>query len=237
MSLMASLKAQSASKKYQSGDTEGAKKLFEEAFSMGLKDPRYILSYSVLLLRSGEYLKARELLVANQNNPLLNGESKRQLFMNYSVCVYKLGELDKAIRILEGQHLKEPTGMIYQTLGYLYVVAGDKEKALAFNQEALEYDDEDPITLDNLGQTYYRLTDDKETAKQYFLKALEHKPGQIDTLYFLSQYDIAEGNTAAAVEKLQLAMGGRFSPLNYASKELIAEQLKALGAPAQEPLE
>jgi len=230
MSLMASLKAQSASKKYQSGDIEGSKQLFEEALAMGLKDPRYILSYSVLLLRSGEYQKARELLVEHQKNPMLNAESKRQLFMNYSVCVYKLGELDKAIRILEGQHAKEPTGMIYQTLGYLYVVAGDKDKALAYNQEALEYDDEDPITLDNLGQVYYRLTGDKEQAKQYFQKALEFKPGQIDTLYFLAQYDIEDGDTAAAAEKLKKALDGRFSPLNYASKEMITQQLKTLDA-------
>jgi Tfp pilus assembly protein PilF len=117
MSFMASIKAQSAAKKYQSGDIEGAKQLFEEALSMGLKDPKYILSYSVLLLRNGEYQKSRELLVQNQNNPLFAGEAKRQLFVNYSVCVYKMGDLDKALRILEGQHAKEQTGLTYQTLG------------------------------------------------------------------------------------------------------------------------
>lgn len=228
MSFMANIKAQSAARKYQSGDIEAAKKLFEEALSMGLQEPRYILSYSVLLLRSGEYQKSRELLVANQNNPLLKGASKQQLYVNYSVCVYKLGDSEKAIRILESQHQKEPTGLIYQTLGYLYVEAGDKDKAIAFNQEALEYDEDDPISLDNLGQAYYRLTDDKMTAKKYFLKALEQKPGQIDTLYFLAQYDLKDGNKAAAAEKLKTALGGRFSPLNYATKEKIEEQLKSL---------
>lgn len=228
MSLLANLKAQQASRKYQSGDIEAAKRLFEEALTMGLNDPRYILSYSILLLRNGEYQKARELLVAHQNNPILTGESKKQLYVNYSVCMYKLGDMEKAIRILEGQHAKEPTGLIYQTLGYLYVEAADKEKAVAYNTEALEYDDEDPIVLDNLGQTYYRLTEDKEKAKEYFLKALEQKPGQIDTLYFLAQYDIAAGDKAAAREKLQKALEGRFSPLNHANKEMIEAQLASL---------
>ena len=118
--------------------------------------------------------------------------------------------------------------MIYQTLGYLYVAAGDREKAVAYNLEALEYDDEDPITLDNMGQAYYLLTEDKETAKQYFLKALKQKPGQIDTLYFLAQYDIADGNREAAAQKLKTALEGRFSPLNYATKDMIEEQLKSL---------
>ena len=232
MSFMANIKAQQAAKKYQNGDVEGAKRQFEEALAQGLNDPRYILSYSVLLLRGGEYQKSRELLVANQNNPLFTGETKRQLYVNYSVCVYKLGDIEKAIRILEGQHAKEQTGLIYQTLGYLYVVAGDADKAIAFNKEALEYDDEDPISLDNLAQAYYLLKNDKETAKAYFLKAHALKPGQIDTLYFLAQYDLEEGNRAAAEEKLKKALEGRFSPLNYASKEMLQEQLKTLNIDA-----
>jgi len=228
MSLMANLKAQSAARKYQSGNVEEARKLFEEAIAMGLNDPRMIISYSILLLRAGDFQKARELLVAHQKNPQMNAETKRQLHINYSVCVYKMGEIDKALRILEAQHAKEPTGLIYQTLGYLYVEAGDQEKALAYNTEALEYDDEDPITLDNLGQTYYRLMKDKTKAKEYFNKALELKPGQIDTLYFLAQMDLEEGKPDAAREKLQKALEGRFSPLNYANKDMIQKQLHSL---------
>ena len=90
--------------------------------------------------------------------------------------------------------------------------AGDYEKALAFNTEAYEYDDEDSITLDNLAQTYYRLGNDKAKAREFFQKAIELKPTQIDTLYFLAQYDIEEGNRDAAREKLEKALKGRFSP-------------------------
>ena len=232
MSFMATLKAQSAGRKYQSGDVEAAKILYQEAIDMGLKDPRYILGYSVLLLRGGEYQKARELLVQHQKNPLLNAESRKQLHVNYAVCVYKLGDHEKAIRVLEGQHQKDPSGLVYQTLGYLYVAAKDTDKAIAYNMEAMEYDDEDPITLDNIGQAYYLLKKDKKKAKGYFQKAIEIKPGQIDTLYFLAQYDLDDGNKQAAAEKLQKALDGRFSPLNYATKEMIEEQLKSLNIDA-----
>jgi len=230
MSFMANIKAQSAVRKYQSGDVEAAKKLYEEAITMGLNDPRYILSYSVLLLRSGEFQKARELLVAHQKNPLLRGETRRQLHVNYAVCMFKLGDEEKALRVLESQHKQEPSGLVYQTLGYLYVATGDKEKAIDYNLEALEYDDEDPITLDNLAQAYYLLKKDKKTAKEYFEKALAQKPGQIDTLYFLAQYDIEEGNREAAAQKLETALEGRFSPLNYATKEMIQEQIAGIKA-------
>lgn len=227
MNLIASLKARNAAKKMSTGNIAEARKLYEEAIEGGLDDPRYLLSYSVLLIREGEFQKARELLVKYQKAPM-PAESKRQLFVNYAVCVYKMGEIDKGIELLERQHAREAAGLIFETLGYLYVEQGDVEKALRFNQEAMEYDDEDPITLDNLGQTYYRLLNDKEKALGYFKKAHELKPGQIDTLFFLAQYDLEAGDSQAAKEKLETALEGRFSPLNFANKDKISDLLKTL---------
>ena len=228
MNIIASIKARLAANMLAKGRSAEARKLYEEAVDAGLSDPRYLLSYSVLLIREGEFQKAREILVKNQKNPMLSDESRRQLFVNYAVCVYKMGELQKGLDLLERQHEKEPAGLIYQTLGYLYVEAGDLEKAKAFNQKALEYDDEDAIVLDNLAQTYYRLAHDKTKAKGYFLRALELKPGQIDTLYFLAQYDLEAGNKEAAKEKLTKALEGRFSPLNFATRDKIQSVLNTL---------
>lgn len=223
------MKARSAVAKQSKGDVEAAEKLYDEALSAGLNDPRYLLNYTVLLLRKGEFQKAREILVKMQKSPLLTDDQRKQLFVNYAVCVYKLGEMQKGIDVLERQSAKSSSGLIYETLGYLYVEAGDFEKALRYNTEAMEYDDEDPIVLDNVGQTYYRLEGgDKVKAKEYFDKAHALKPGQIDTLYFLSRYDLEAGDKAAAKEKLERAMEGRFSPLNYATKERVEEALKAL---------
>ena len=228
MSIIASMKARLAANALTKGRSAEARKLYEEAVDAGLSDPRYLLSYSVLLIREGDFQKARELLVKNQKNPMLSDESRRQLFVNYAVCVYKMGELQKGLDLLERQHEKEHAGLVYQTLGYLYVEAGDLEKAKAFNQEALEYDEEDAIVLDNMAQTYYRLANDKVKANVYFLKALELKPGQIDTLYFLAQYDLEAGDKEAAKEKLTKALDGRFSPLNFASREKIQTLLNTL---------
>ncbi len=141
---------------------------------------------------------------------------------------YQLGALAAAVTLLEAYHRKYPCGVTYQALGFLYIEAGDAEKALAYNQEAVEYDDEDPVCLDNLGQTYYRLLGDKEKAKEYFDKAHEIKDTQIDTLYFLAQYDKEAGDKQAALEKLEKAAEGRFSPLNYATKEKVQAELEAL---------
>ena len=148
--------------------------------------------------------------------------------MDYAVAQYKLGELEKAVNLLEASHRKAPCGVTYQALGFLYIEAGDAEKALAYNQEALEYDDEDAICLDNMGQFLYRVMEDRESAKPWFDKAHAIKEGQIDTLYFLSRYDEEAGDREAALEKLEKAAEGRFSPLNYCSKESVQQEIEKL---------
>jgi len=227
MGMFSIFKARNAGVKYAKGDVEGALQLYKEAMADGLTDMRYILSYSATLIREGHYAEARELLVKVQKY-LMTDDQRCQLFVNYASCVYKMGEVHKGIELLERQHEKQPSGIVYETLGYLYVEAGETEKAIAFNTEAYEYDDEDSITLDNLGQAYYRLAGDKEKAKEYFEKAIAIKPGQIDTLYFLAQYDLEEGNKEAAKIKLEKALEGRFSPLNYVTREQIQELIKTL---------
>ena len=110
----------------------------------------------------------------------------------------------------------------------MYIEAGDAEKALAYNLEAVDYDDEDPVVLDNMGQTYYRLLGDKEKAKEYFDRAHDIKDTQIDTLYFLAKYDVEAGDKEEALKKLETALEGRFSPLNYATKERVQAEIDAL---------
>ena len=115
MGLMTVFKAQKARKAHQEGRTEEAMKLYQEVMDEGNKDPAVFLPYSVLLIRNGRYAEAREMLVKNQKLPM-GPDQKNQLFVNYAACVYKMGELQKGINLLERQHQKQPSGMIYETL-------------------------------------------------------------------------------------------------------------------------
>jgi tetratricopeptide (TPR) repeat protein len=229
--LLDGFKIRSAIKMQQNGDVEGAKQAYEELWVAGIYRPIYILPYSVLLLREGtpeSYAKAKTILAKVQRSPELDAEGRPQLLMNYAVADWKLGNHEKAIKLLEASHRENVCGLTYQTLGFLYVEQGDLEKALPYNEEALEYDDEDSVCLDNMGQLYYRLLNDKEKAKPYFDKAHEIKPSQIDTLWFLSRYDLEKGDTKAALEKLQTAAEGRFSPLNYVTLEQVEAEIARL---------
>ena len=271
MGFLTSIKANKAYRLQQKGQKEEALKLYEEAFAEGLNDPRFNLAYALLIIRNGEYQKAKEFLVKHQKAPGMTQEQRVTLLVDYAACCFRLGNIDKGIDTLEQQFRKTETGLLYQTLGYLYVekydaanrpspaaaaeapaaqeeeAAGDsgtegagtalspqeaweagKEKAEAFIRKSLEYDDEDPICLDNMGQFLYRVREDRDGARQWFEKALAIKDSQIDTLFFLSRYDEEAGDREAALEKLEKAAEGRFSPLNYCSRETVLKEIERL---------
>ena len=267
------LKANKAYREQRNGNSQAAMALYEECFNDGLSDPRYVLAYAVLLIRDGQYQKAKDLLVKHQKAPGMSPEQRTNLIVDYAVCCYRLGDLVRAVAKLEGLDRKGPSGLTCQTLGYRYCEQYDagkkaaflaretersqqeapdlavlqaedetektpltpedkweagRQKALKYNQEAVDYDDEDSICLDNLGQTWYRVMSDPEKAKEWFDKAHAVKPEQIDTLYFLSRYDLARGDRKAAAEKLETALEGRFSALNYCDREQIEQELRTL---------
>lgn len=224
-------KIRAALLRHQKGEITEAKAAYEEFYAQGKIMCSYILPWSILLLREGgeeNYKKVKEILAKAQKAPDINAANRSELLLDFAVADWKLGNREAAVELLERTHMKSPNGSSYGALGYMYVEMGDADKALAFNLEALDYDDEDAVTLDNLGQVYYRLLNDKEKALEYFTKAHEIKETQIDTLWFLSRYDLEKGDKAAAIEKLETAAQGRFSPLNYKTKAEIEAELAAL---------
>ena len=312
MGIFDGLKANKAYKLQQKGQTEEAIRLYEELFEQGMNDPRYNLAYAMLIIRKGEYQKAKDFLVKHQKAPGMTQEQRTTLLVDYAACCFRLGDLDKGVRVLEQQSRKVESGLLYQTLGYLYVekydltrtpnftAPRDKAKSVSepaetegndteaerqspsetegitetgavstteaeenttalvteektdqaegsspaptpeeeweagvrkaeeYLHKALEYDDEDSICLDNMGQFVYRVQGDRAGAREWFEKALAIKDSQIDTLVFLSRYDEEDGNIEGALEKLEKAAEGRFSPLNYCTREQVNGEISRL---------
>ena len=121
MGLGTMFKANKAYRTQKNGDAKEAMRLYEECFQEGLTDVRYVLAYGLLLVRDGQYQKAKDFLVAHQRVPGMSPQQRTELLVYYAVCCLRLGCVDKGINALEQQALKGENGLIYQTLGYLYV--------------------------------------------------------------------------------------------------------------------
>jgi tetratricopeptide (TPR) repeat protein len=88
----------------------------------------------------------------------------------------------------------------------------------------LEYDEDDPVILDNLGQIYYRMGQ-VDKAKDFFERAEEEKDDQAVTLYYLGLIYSLEGDKERAREKLNKALTCNITPLSAITLEDIEEAL------------
>ena len=210
------------------GNYAQAEELYREAYNKGLASIAHLSSFTGLLVRTGKFDEALNVIKRTEKMGGLTDRDKLNMHIQYAVILWRKGHLDHAIEILEEDAKKVKNGTLYAVIGYLLIEQGDADKALKFNMEAVEYDDEDPLFLENLAQVYCRLLGDKENARKYFEKVLKYKPEAIDTNYFLSLYDAEEGNTEKARERLHISAKGRFSQLNYATPKMIEDALAAL---------
>lgn len=214
---------------YDQGKADEARAKHEQAFACyqkamaaGCDKPAYLMAYGVLLLRRRDFEAAREMFLKAERSKALTKEERRQLRINYGICQWKLGNLDQAIEQLTIASREGKTSLIYGSLGYMLIEkgsrTGDFSEALAFNAEALDYDDADAVVLDNMGQLHLRMGE-RAKAKEFFEKAHEAKPAQVDTLYYLAKLAGEDGERDKALSYLDTALSGNFSALSTISRE------------------
>ena len=213
--------------------SEKARVHYEKAYQGGSSNSDALSAYSLLLIREGEFDKALEVATAARKC----ADKPKRIFNargNRALALWKLGRIEDAVRIYERLFQEAKSGATYGTLGFLYIALGDKtqdyEKALSFNQEAVEYDDEDAVTLDNLAQTYMRL-ERWEEAEVWFRKALKRDENQFDTLVCLAKCVLRRGEVEEGRGLLKKALERPFSHLNTVDRRMAEDMLARLDAP------
>lgn len=198
-------KRQEAAEKYQA-----ALKLYEESTRAGNVAQNILRAYAVLLMRENRFERAGELMQQISKMKSLTKDDWFELRVDYSIYLWKIGQLDKAIETISRAADYKMNGMIYGTLGMYWVEkareTGEFEAALDFNMKALDYDDEDPSTLDNLGQLYELMSaaggekaaEYRNEAISYYRRAHKAKPRQITTLYYLARLYHQDGEDEKA---------------------------------------
>lgn len=223
-----------------------ALKLYEEAYNMGYRRSNALQGYSLLLMRRGNFERARELMLEVNKDKTLSPDDRFTLRMDFAICQWKMGRLDKAIETVRNAAQNKMNGTVYSSLG-MYLVeqakqTGDFEEALSFNNGAMEYDDEDPAVLDNMGQLYLAMSEhsakdgdarlageQRQKAKEYLEKACELKPEQISSNYYLAKVMHMEGNDARARELIAQAKRIPFSCILQIGKAEVEALEKEIG--------
>ena len=218
-----------------------ALRLYGESERLGNIAPNVTQGHAVLLLREGRTEEAKAMLEKLSKNKSLSKDDWFQLRVQYSICLWRLGELDRAMETMGRAAAYKKNGNVYSTFGMYWVDKarrdGDYEAALAFNNEALDYDDEDAATLDNLGQLYYDLAErepehaaeHRAKALDFFRKAHEAKPRQITTLYYLAKMYHEDGNDAKARELLSIRDSLYITAVCPVTREMLEELAKEVG--------
>lgn len=192
-----------------------AYKLYGEAYSLGYRKSAPLVGYGILTMQNGEFERARELLLEADRDKGLSKDDRFTLRVNYSICQWKLGKLDKAIETIRNAAHTKMNGTIYGTMGLFLVEkareTGELEEARAFNDQAMEYDDEDASVLDNVAALYLISSDlaknagdaekaasERKLAYENFKKAHEIKPEQVTSAYWLAKMEYENGNVDEA---------------------------------------
>jgi len=223
-------KVAQAKEKYQA-----ALKLYDEAVRQGNTAPNIMQAYTLLLMREGEFERARELMEGMSRQKGLSDGDWFQLRIQYSIYLWHAGQLDRAIETIGRAAAHKMNGSIYGTLGMYWVdkarQTGEFGPALEFNRQAMDYDDEDAATLDNMAQLHEVMAEAEQDgekaaayraqALKYYKKAHAQKPRQITTIYYLARMLHQNGDDAGARKLLEMRDTLYISAICPVTREMI----------------
>ncbi len=158
-------------------------------------------TYAYYLMREGKVEKSEELykklLTAG-----LKPELRLRIRSDYAVLLLKTGRIDEAITELEEITVHFSNTITYGTLGYLYLLKDNVRKAVNYNNEAYDYNSDDPVILDNMTQLHIKLGDYNE-AKKYADELLEKKPYFVEAYYDAAYVYMKLGDIERAKELIE----------------------------------
>lgn len=216
-----------AKSSYKKGNLKKAVSIFKAANTIGNLNVQNRLTYAYILLRNGDVEDAlvvlRMLLLNTADKTMSRYRVKNLIALSY----WKQGSLADAIEEMEEITADDfKNTLIYQNLGMLYNIEGDVEKALAFNEEAYEYSDDDDVIIDNLAESY-RISGQLEKAAELYEKIINdtHEPVFPEAFYNYGQVLIGLGNVSEGIEMIEKSLEKPFSFLSVKSKEEVEAML------------
>ncbi len=215
-SLLCVIAANTAAK----GNVLRAERIYKTADKIGTLKFKDLINYGYFMLKNGRMDIARVMFGRAAMEKKINKTQKLLLKSLQALLVWKEGHLSEAIEMLEEVTKEYKTSMTYQSLGLLYILNRDKEKAMAYCTEAYEYNSDDNVIMDNLAEAYV-LCGDKTRAMEIYEELIGRNPSFPDAYYGYGILLLGEGRREEAVEYLGRALSKRFSFLSALPRERV----------------
>ncbi len=210
---------------YNKREYPKAMKLYLLANRIGPLSPRNQMLLGYVCLRCGALEDARRYLQLCSSMTKRGSADRNHIRNLLALVSWKEGNLAEAIEMLEDiLESGFQTSVIFENLGIFYNLAEDKEKALAFNLKAYDYNADDLIIQDNLAESYARLGQYEKSAEIY--KALvEQEPRFPEAYYGYGEVLLKLGKQQDAIAMIEKALGKPFSFLSIRPKEYAEDLL------------
>lgn len=210
---------------YSEGKLQEAAAWFKKSYETGRAKDNLVISYCYLLLKTGQFDLAYDILSKLLRKPL-PFEQKMNAKSNLALAIWKKGSLNEAIQLLGEVHSQYENTNVYGSLGFMLILSGDLQKALDYNLKAYEYNDTNPVILDNLAHTYYLLGQYEESLEVFEkLMALSPAPSFAEAYYDYGLLLEKLGRQEEAVKMYEKADTFNLTSLSAITKEDIQNKL------------
>ena len=209
------------------GNIEKGLLIFEKGVTNSKVDYMTKIRYAFLELKFGDIKKAKRTILRILSEKIPKG-IRYEAKAIFAIILYKEGDLDEAKETMLSVYENYKNTNMYCTLGYLFNILETPENAVKFNEEAYEYNKDHAVILDNLGQAYYLLKENKKAIKIYE-EAMLKEPKFPEAYYNYALVLLEEGDKDRAKEMLEKALTKPFHNLTTVTKEEIinkSEQIK-----------
>ena len=212
---------------FQKGNAQEVLDLLGKAYKTGSAKASVVSTYGYMLLKHGRLEEAMSIFTELFNCSKLSATEKFDVQANYALALWKKDQLDEAITLLEKVIASYKNTNIYGSLGYLYNLNGNLDKALKFNLEAYDYNNTNGIILDNLAETYF-LLGDFENADKVFKELMALNPKFPEAFYDYALVLEKMGDREKCIEYLNKAMQFKPHYLSAITSEDIENKLKEM---------
>lgn len=218
---------------FEKKDYEKALKFYEKACTVNNVDDSTKLKYAYILLYCGNTKRCKEMLELIESNKL-QSNLKNSYLITEAMFEWKTGNLRNALQKCKSIDKDFKHTLIYETLGYLLLVNGSYEEALAYNKEAFEFNDSSLIIIDNLAQSYFFLKDYAQAKALYknMLMEKETKPSFSEPYYYYGLISKNEGNLDSALEYFNIALSKNEVFLSDLTHNKINESISSINLAA-----